>query len=129
MRISGANSALSSSSPETKAVPSVQPVKWQSRLEEVKPTVEEEGQAEVGEQREQVADQEQVSQALEKVNESLNLLNRRMEFRVHESTNRIMVRVIDKETNKVVKEIPPEKFLDMAAKLQDLVGLLVDQKA
>ena len=48
-------------------------------------------------------------------------------FRVHEETERIIARVIDRETKEVIREIPPEKFLDMIARLQELAGVFIDE--
>ena len=39
-----------------------------------------------------------------------------------------MIKVIDTETNKVVKEIPPEQLIRLAAKIQEMIGLLVDEE-
>lgn len=48
-------------------------------------------------------------------------------FRVHEETERIIARVIDRETKEVIREIPPEKYLDMIARLQELAGVFIDE--
>ena len=39
-----------------------------------------------------------------------------------------MVRVVDKETEKLIREIPPEEFLNLAAKLDEMVGIIFDKK-
>jgi len=70
-----------------------------------------------------------VQEAVDDINKVLHYLNERLEFSVHEATNRIMVRVLDRETEEVLREIPPEQILDLVAKLQELVGLLVDKRA
>ena len=49
-------------------------------------------------------------------------------FGVHESTNRVTIKIVDKKTKEVLKEYPPEKTLDMIAKVWELAGLLVDEK-
>jgi hypothetical protein len=36
--------------------------------------------------------------------------------------------VIDSETSEVIKEIPPEKILDMIAKIEKMIGLIIDEK-
>lgn len=54
---------------------------------------------------------------------------RRLKFRVHEETGRFWVQVIDMETQEVLKEIPPERYLDLVARIWRLVGLLVDELA
>lgn len=70
-----------------------------------------------------------VEVAVNDVNKVLRYMNERLEFSVHETTNRIMVRVLDRATDEVLREIPPEQLLDLVAKLQELVGLLVDKRA
>ena len=52
--------------------------------------------------------------ALEKVNEKLSGADTELEYSVHEKTNRIMVKVIDKQTKEIVREVPPEKMVDMS---------------
>ena len=70
-----------------------------------------------------------VQEAVDEINEALHYMNERLEFSVHEATNRIMVRVLDRETEEVLREIPPEQILHLVAKLWELVGLLVDKRA
>ena len=49
-------------------------------------------------------------------------------FGIHEKTNRITIKIIDKKTKEVIKEFPPEKTLDMIAKVWERAGLMVDEK-
>ncbi|MEK3719050.1 flagellar protein FlaG [Paenibacillus sp. FSL H8-0034] len=51
-----------------------------------------------------------------------------LEFSIHTKTNRIMVKVLEKDTGKVIREIPPEKTMDMVAKLWEMAGILVDER-
>lgn len=72
--------------------------------------------------------EDEVIEAIEAANNKIEIHNNRLEFSIHEKTKEIMVKVIDKETEEVVKEIPPEKILDIVAGLMELAGLLVDEK-
>lgn len=49
-------------------------------------------------------------------------------FGVHDGTNRITIKIIDKDTREVLKEYPPEQTLDMIAKVWEMAGLMVDEK-
>lgn len=69
-----------------------------------------------------------VIDAIEKANKAIVGSNRRFEFSIHEKTKQIMVKVIDSESNEVVREIPPEKTLDMVAKIWEMAGLMVDER-
>ena len=50
------------------------------------------------------------------------------EFGVYEPMTRITIKIKDKETGEVLKEIPSEKMLKMFTKACELAGLLVDEK-
>lgn len=69
-----------------------------------------------------------VENAVSDLNAAFKYVNERLEFSVHEETNRIMVKVYDKDTDEVLREIPPEQILDMVAEMQKFVGLFVDKK-
>ena len=49
-------------------------------------------------------------------------------FGIHEATNRVTIKIVDKTTKDVIKEYPPEKTLDMIAKVWEMAGILVDEK-
>ena len=67
-------------------------------------------------------------EAIEKANKSLQGVKTSFEFSIHEATKEIMVKVINTETNEVIREIPPEKILDIVAKIWELTGIMVDEK-
>ena len=54
---------------------------------------------------------------------------RALNISVHEETGAIMVKVISEKDGKVIRELPPEKFLDLAAKIEELVGSLFNERA
>lgn len=69
----------------------------------------------------------------DKIRKSLDEYSCRMgnyeaKFGMHEATNRVMIKLVDKDTKEVVKELPPEKTLDMIAKCLEQAGILVDEK-
>ncbi len=89
---------------------------------------QEKGQANGGEQqgREQQATHEQIRKAVEKLNK--NMANSEAVFGIHEDTNRVTIKIIDKSTKEVIRELPPEKTLDMIAKVWEMAGILIDEK-
>ncbi len=72
------------------------------------------------------ADQEMMRKALEELNKKATSVT--SEFGIHEKTNRITIKIVDKKTKEVIKELPPEKMLDMIAKIWETSGLIVDEK-
>ena len=75
--------------------------------------------------RDQLAN-DQIRKAVEKLNERMS--HSEAVFGIHEKTNRLTIKIVDKETKEVIKELPPEKTLDMIAKAWELAGLLVDER-
>lgn len=71
---------------------------------------------------------EMIEGALDKINNTVRIFNRSIHFSKHEESGRLWVRVIDTETKKVVREIPPEEILEIVARLEEMVGLLVDER-
>lgn len=69
-----------------------------------------------------------ILKAIEKANKSMQGMDRRFEYKIHEKTGDVLIKVINSATDEVVREIPNEKFLDLIAKLQELVGLNIDEK-
>jgi len=69
----------------------------------------------------------QLLQAIERANATLRGVNTSFKFSIHEETREIMVQVINNETQEVIREIPPEKVLDMVAKMWELAGIIVDR--
>ena len=49
-------------------------------------------------------------------------------FGIHDKTNRVTIKIVDKKTKEVIKELPPEKTLDLIAKAWEMAGILVDEK-
>lgn len=74
----------------------------------------------------QQASNDQIKKAVEQLNK--NMAQSTAVFGIHEGTNRVTIKIVDKETKEVIKELPPEKTLDMIAKVWELAGIMVDEK-
>lgn len=79
----------------------------------------------------QTVDEQQVSSR--SVEEAIKRANNKMikthcEFSYNEDVNRVSITVYDNETDKVIREIPPEESLKMLQKLWEIAGLMVDEK-
>ena len=72
------------------------------------------------------ANQEKRKKMMEQVSAALK--HSVAKFGIHEATNRITIKIVDRDTKEVIKEIPPEKSLDLMEKRLELAGVLLDQK-
>lgn len=74
------------------------------------------------------APSEQLKQAIAEMNRKINNSNEEAVFGIHEETNRVTIKILDKDTKEILKEFPPEKTLDMIAKIWEVAGIIVDEK-
>ena len=72
----------------------------------------------------------QATSSLREAVEKINSANGNAEavFGIHEGTNRVTIKMVDKETKEVIKEFPADKTLDLIAKAWELAGIMVDEK-
>lgn len=69
----------------------------------------------------------QLQQAVEKLKKNM-MAQTEAVFGIHEGTNRVMIKIVDKESKDVIKEYPPEQTLDMIQKVWEMAGIMVDEK-
>lgn len=78
-------------------------------------------------EKQQQPTNEQIKRAVEQLNKSM-MSHSEAVFGMHEETNRVTIKIVDKDTKEVIKEFPPEKTLDMIAKVWEMAGILVDER-
>ena len=71
---------------------------------------------------------QQLEDKVDQLNKTVEIFDKKIHFQIHEETNRIMVQVIEAKTEEVLTEIPPEKILDLVARIEEMIGLIVDKK-
>ena len=70
-----------------------------------------------------------VTELVGDVQKNLNMThNVNLRFLVHEASGEIVVTVMEECTGEVIREIPPSEILDLAAKVDAMIGLIFDQK-
>ena len=78
----------------------------------------------------EIQEKQNNNESIKRAVEEINRRSRNSEavFGIHEGTNRVTIKIIERATKEVLKEYPPEQTLDMIAKAWELAGLLVDEK-
>jgi len=71
---------------------------------------------------------DETEQLTKQLNEFFRKINASLEFEIHEKTDRLIVKFVDKKEDKVIKEFPPRELLDTLAAIQEYVGILLDKK-
>jgi flagellar protein FlaG len=72
--------------------------------------------------------EEQLVRSIEKAVKALQGPSTTLEVSIHNKTHAIMVKVLNKETGELIREIPPEKTLDLVAKMMEIAGIIIDER-
>ena len=80
-------------------------------------------------EKEKQASQVEIERVIQAMDRYVKSNQRDLEIQVHKGTGNIMVKVISKEDGKVIREVPSEELLNLAAKMEKMVGGLLDMNA
>jgi flagellar protein FlaG len=69
-----------------------------------------------------------IGKSLDILREAFRMFNRRLKFSVNEEIDRVVVKVVDGSTDKVIKEIPPEEIQKLVARIRETIGILFDEE-
>ena len=64
---------------------------------------------------------------LDRLNDFVRAFDKRFDFQVHEQADEYFVQVWDIVEDELIREIPPEDMLDLAARLDEMIGIIFDE--
>ncbi|RPI76095.1 MAG: flagellar protein FlaG [Desulfobacteraceae bacterium] len=70
---------------------------------------------------------EKITQVAEAMDNYLKSTQTNLQIQVFQKTGDVIVRVISEDDGKVIREIPPEEMLNLAAKMEEMVGTLFNE--
>jgi flagellar protein FlaG len=79
-------------------------------------------------ERERQLSSEELAKSVSEIQERLDSMGTKLNFALDESTESIIVQVTNKQSGELVRQIPSEEMLELKVKLENLMGILFDQK-
>ena len=76
-----------------------------------------------------VPSKEAIEKALIKAQELAQSLSRKLSFSYDDRINKVIVRVMEGSSEKVVRQIPPEDMIRLSLKMDEIMGILINQDA
>ena len=73
--------------------------------------------------------EEQTAFITEQLNEIMRNINVDLQFQYHKEVNFMSVRMLDKKTGEVLREVPPEAMVEHMIKVHDWIGAFLDKTA
>ena len=74
-------------------------------------------------------DEEAVSNMTDELNELMSKINCDLEFSYNKEADMMSVKMIDKNTDEVIKEFPPEEMVKNIVKAKEWIGAFLDRNA
>ena len=87
-----------------------------------------EARAAIEQESREAFSRQNLERAAKFLEQTFRLFNKRLKFSVNEEIDRVVVKVVDAATDKVIKEIPPEEMQRLIARIKETIGLLFDEK-
>ena len=69
-----------------------------------------------------------IDSVMSEANQKMRMTKTRCEYSYDEPTKRVSIKVFDEKTDELIREVPPEKSLEMLQKMWELAGIIVDEK-
>ena len=80
-------------------------------------------------QKKEEPKEEDMQEMIKELNELMSRINCNLEFSYHKEVNVMSVKMIDKSTHEVIKELPPEEMIDNMIQAKDWIGAFLDKNA
>lgn len=74
-------------------------------------------------------DEDHVSAITKELNELMDKINCDISFKYHKDVDMMSVSMIDKKTDEVIKELPPEEMIENIEKAREWIGAFLDKNA
>lgn len=74
-------------------------------------------------------DAKMLEKAVKDLSQGVQNLQRSLQFSIDESSGRTVIKVVDKDTQEVIRQIPEQQVLEMAARLDKSAGVFVQDEA
>lgn len=112
---------------DTKDTGTVSPITSQEQVQKTQEPARDVDKTQTGEENQSSKmSREEVEVLVADLRELTENLHTKLNFSINEPTNDIVVKIIEKDTDEVIKQFPPEELLELQEKMMDLTGFLFD---
>jgi len=82
-----------------------------------------------GVEAERVVTIKEVEEVVFSTNDLLKRLNTELKVELDDELNMVVVKVIDSDSQEVVRQIPAEEFVELSKRMKDAIGMLFDKES
>ncbi|GAB6065961.1 flagellar protein FlaG [Aquifex pyrophilus] len=71
---------------------------------------------------------EEIQKIIEEIKKKLDYLNKYLKIEIDKELEMPVVKIIEKDTNKVIRQIPPEYLLELMKRIDEMLGVLLNER-
>ncbi len=71
---------------------------------------------------------DEIQELIEQLNKKLDYLNKYLKITLDNELDIPVVKILERETNKVIRQIPPEQILKLMKKIDEMLGILLNER-
>ena len=71
---------------------------------------------------------EEIEGIIKELNQFIQIFNTKIAFEIDKETKKTILRIVDVETNEVIRQIPPEELLKISRRISELLGVIINEK-
>jgi len=81
-----------------------------------------------GSETTQYVDQKKLTNITDQLNQVAKICDHNIQFSIDDRSNKVVVKIINSSTGEVIRQIPPEKMLNLMRSIEQMLGLILDEK-
>ncbi len=71
---------------------------------------------------------EEIENIVKELNKFIQIFNTKVAFEIDEETKKTILKIVDVETNEIIRQIPPEELLRISRRISELLGLIINER-
>ena len=71
---------------------------------------------------------DEVQELVEQINKKLDYLNKYLKITLDDELEIPVVKILERETDRVIRQIPPEHILSLMKKIDEMLGILLSER-
>jgi flagellar protein FlaG len=71
---------------------------------------------------------EEIEQIVSELNNFIQIFNTKIAFEIDKETKKTVLKIIDAQSNEIIRQIPPEELLAISKRISELLGLIINAR-
>jgi len=69
---------------------------------------------------------DEIESIINELNRFIQIFNTKITFEIDKETKKTVLKIINAQSNEIIRQIPPEELLEISRKISELLGLIIN---